>query len=66
LSEDDHESPISQLELGQFGIDYDDLPSVEEATESSDGAMYRTPARPKIVFVYRSKPRPHWDKFLWV
>jgi len=54
---------ISTLELGQFDVDYDDLPYMEGA-DPIDNAVYRSKRFPKNVFVYHSDGE-QWDCFVW-
>lgn len=55
--------PLARLELGQFGIEYEDLPTVEATKDFEDGKMYRSRGEPTKIFIWRKSGQ--WDIFLW-
>lgn len=59
------DQPISSIEIGQFSTSYEDLPEIEGTRQFSDGKMYRSDRNPRLVYVYRESPEPHWDRFVW-
>jgi hypothetical protein len=56
---------LAQLELGQFSLKYEDLPTVEDTKTFEEGRIYRSERAPKLVFIYHAHPG-QFDRFYWL
>jgi len=55
------DEPLSGLELGQYSLDYEDLPLKEKTEEPVDNGIYRS-IRNSYVYVYHHPSK--WDCFV--
>jgi hypothetical protein len=55
------DEPLSGLELGQFSLEYEDLPIKEDALDYEDNRIYRS-KRSSYVYVYHHPDK--WDCFV--
>ena len=55
------DEPLSGIELGQFSLDYEDLPIREDTKEPVDNQIYRSKRSPH-VYVYHHPGK--WDCFV--
>lgn len=56
------EEPTGSLILGQFSLEWDDLPIKEQTKEPIDGKIYRS-LKSRHLFVYHADNN-HWNRFV--